>query len=155
MTEPNPTLPFIMVVVLTVGVTALLLSSHLLEITLPRGPAPKPSLSTPSRSIQDTLPATAMSATTATGEPAEVAETAPLASESRGLAVGARARVAHTDGLGVIFYAAPRDGARLPAGLLEGTMITVLGLSGEDWARVQSDGKQAGWVRAAYLAPAD
>jgi hypothetical protein len=34
-------------------------------------------------------------------------------------------------------------------------MLTVLGLSGEDWAWVQSDSKQAGWVRTAYLAPAD
>jgi hypothetical protein len=52
----------------------------------------------------------------------------------------------------VVFYAAPRDGARLPAGRLEGTVITVLEVSGADWARVQAAGQKAGWVRTAYLA---
>jgi hypothetical protein len=87
--------------------------------------------------------------------PAPVAETTPGAPALRGLAVGAQARVVNTDGLGVVFHAAPRDDARLPAGLLEGTMITVLELSGEGWARVQSTGQKAGWVRIAYLTLAD
>ena len=72
--------------------------------------------------------------------------------EPAALAVGARARVANTDTMGVVFYAAPRDGTRQPAGLLEGTMVTVLEHSGEEWARVQSDSKKSGWVRAQYLA---
>ena len=82
---------------------------------------------------------------------APVAEATLPTPESRALAVGAQARIANTDGLGVIFYAAPRDGARLPAGLLEGTVITILEFSGADWARVQADGRKTGWVRTAYL----
>ena len=71
------------------------------------------------------------------------------------LAVGGRARVVKTDGVGVILYAAPRADARRPSGLLEGTIITVLELAGGEWARVRSDTQQAGWVRTLFLAPAD
>ena len=163
-TEPDSALSFILVVLLAVGAAWLLLSSQMLEITVPRSLIPKTRPAAPNRSTQGTTPVTTMSTAAMTEEPTEspaamppspVAETSPLASESRGLAVGARARVANTDGLGVVFYAAPRDSARLPAGLLEGTVITILELSGEDWARVQSDGKQAGWVRTAYLSLVD
>jgi hypothetical protein len=163
-TEPNSALPFILVVLLAVGAAWLLLSSQMLEITIPRSLIPKARPATPSQPIQGKTPVMAMSAAPMTEEPTEspavtpptpVAETTPLTPESRGLAVGAQARVANTDGLGVVFYAAPRDGARLPAGLLEGTVITVLELSGEDWARVQSDGRKTGWVRVAYLTPTD
>lgn len=163
-TEPDSALPFILVVLLAVGAAWLLLSSQMLEITIPRSLIPKARPATPSQPIQGKTPVTAMSAAPMTEEPTEspavtpptpVAETTPLTPESRGLAVGAQARVANTDGLGVVFYAAPRDGARLPAGLLEGTVITVLELSGEDWARVQSDGRKTGWVRVAYLTPTD
>ena len=34
-------------------------------------------------------------------------------------------------------------------------MVTVLERSGDEWARVQSDSKKAGWVRAQYLVPAE
>jgi Bacterial SH3 domain len=88
-------------------------------------------------------------------QPPPAAEDAQPAPESHELAVGGRARVANTDNLGVVLYAAPRDGARQPAGLLEGTSVTVLERSGEEWARVQSDSKKAGWVRAQYLVPAE
>ena len=163
-TGPDSALPFILVVLLAVGAAWLLLSSQMLEITVPRSLIPKARPAAPSRPIQGTMPVTTMSAAALTEEPTEspavmpltpVAEMPPLASESRGLAVGTQAQVANTDGLGVIFYAAPRDGARLPAGLLEGTMVTVLELAGEDWARVQPTGKKAGWVHVAYLTPAD
>ena len=119
-TEPDSALAFIMVVLLTVGATWLLLSSQMLEITVPRSLIPKAQPAVPSRPIQDTTPVTTLSAAAVTEEPTEspavtlpapVAETTPLAPESRGLAVGAQARVANTDGLGVVFYAAPRDGA--------------------------------------------
>ena len=163
-TEPDSALPFILVVLLTVGATWLLLSSQMLEITVPRSLVPKTRPAAPNRSIQGTTPMTTMSAAPMMEEPTEspvvtppapVAETAPLAPEARGVVVGAQAQIANTDGLGVVFYAAPRDGARLPAGLLEGTVITVLELSGGDWARVQSDGRKTGWVHVAYLKPAD
>jgi hypothetical protein len=163
-TEPDSTFPLIMVVLLAVGAAWLLLSSRMLEITVPRSLIPKTRPAAPSRPSQGTTPVTTMSAAAVTEEPTEspavtppapVAETPPLASESRGLAVGAQARVANTDGLGVVFYAAPRDGARLPAGLLEGTVVTVVELAGEDWARVQPNGNKAGWLRIAYLSLAD
>ena len=71
------------------------------------------------------------------------------------LAVGRGARVANTDGLGVVLHAAPRAGARKPAGLLEGTTVTILELADAEWARVQSAARQDGWVPVAYLAPGD
>jgi hypothetical protein len=82
-----------------------------------------------------------------------VAAAAPPA--ERVLAAGGRARVANTDGMGVVFYSAPRVNARMPAGLLEGTSVTVLETAEGEWARVQSDSKKAGWVRSAYLVPAE
>jgi len=163
-TEPESALPFILVVLLAVGTAWLLPTSQLLEITVPRSLIPKARPATLSRPFQGTTPVTAISAAPMMEGPTEssavtpetpVVETIPLTPESRGLAVGAQARIANTDGLGVVLYAAPRDGARLPAGLLEGTMITVLELSREDWARVQFDGRKTGWVRVAYLTPAD
>jgi Bacterial SH3 domain len=165
--ESNAALPLIVVVLLTVGVTAWLLSSQMLEVSLPRNVIPKLPPSVPSRPTEGAarMSRIALSATTepALAEPltpvAEdappVAEDAPPAPESHELAVGGRARVANTDNLGVVLYAAPRDGARQPAGLLEGTAVTVLERSGEEWARVQSDSKKAGWVRAQYLVPAE
>ena len=152
-----------MVVVVAVGATWLLLSSQMLEITVPRSLIPKTRSAVPGRPVQGSTPVSTLSADPVTEEPTEspvvtllapVVEAIPLAPESRGLAVGAQARVANTDGLGVVFYAAPRDGARLRAGLLEGAMVTILELSG-DWARVESDAKKTGWVRIAYLTLAD
>jgi hypothetical protein len=163
-TEPDSALPFITVVLLTVGAVWLLLSSQLLGITLPRSLIPTTRPAAAGRPSQGTPPVTTMSAAGLTEEPttgpsvtfpAPVAETTAHAAASRGLAVGTQARVVNTDGLGVVFHAAPRDGARLPAGLLEGTAITVLELSGDGWARVQPTGQQAGWVHIAYLALAD
>jgi hypothetical protein len=172
--ESNAALPLIVVVLLTVGVTAWLLSSQMLEVSLPRDVIPRLPPSVPSRPTEGAarMSRIALSATT---EPALAAEPAPAteaaqpnaedaqpvaeeaqpAPESHELAIGGRARVANTDNLGVVLYAAPRDGARQPAGLLEGTAVTVLERSGEEWARVQSDSKKAGWVRAQYLVPAE
>jgi hypothetical protein len=163
-TGPDSALPFILVVLLAGGAMWLLLSSQLLEITVPRSLIPAMRPAAAGRLGQGTPPVTTTSAAALTEEPtaepavtppAPVAGTTPRASASRGLAVGTQARVANTDGLGVVFYAAPRDDARLPAGLPEGTVITVLELSGADWARVQSTGQQAGWVHIAYLTLAD
>lgn len=162
--ETDSALPFVMVVLLTVGATALLLSSQMLDITVPRSLIPKARSTALSRPIQDAPPATALVAAAATegptespavAPPAPVAEAATPAPEPLALDVGAQARVANTDGLGVVFSSAPRDGSRLPAGLVEGTNVTIVERAGEDWARVQSDGNKAGWVRTAYLAPAD
>lgn len=71
------------------------------------------------------------------------------------LTVGGRARVVNTDGVGVVLRTAPRDGARRPAGLLEGMNVSVLDLVGGEWAYVQSGTGQPGWVPARFLAPSD
>ena len=64
-----------------------------------------------------------------------------------------RLRVTNTDGLGVVLHTAPRKDARVPRGLLEGTRVTVLERSGDDWAHVRADNGQEGWVPSQYLAP--
>jgi len=69
------------------------------------------------------------------------------------LALGGHARVVNTDGVGVILYAAPQAGARRPAGLVEGTVVTVVEFADGEWAQVESATKQSGWVPMAYLAP--
>ena len=158
--ESNAALPLIVVVMLAVGITGLLLSSQMLDVSLPRSLARSGGQAASHRPTDGAKPASAISPS-APAEQARIARggqeaASPPAAEARwGLATGARARVANTDNLGVVLYAAPRDDARQPAGLLEGTSVTVLDLSGDAWARVQSDSKQSGWVRAAYLVPAE
>ena len=65
-----------------------------------------------------------------------------------------RAVVANTDGEGVALRASARPDDRLPAGLMDGTVVVVLERSGADMARVRADNGQEGWVPARYLAPA-
>ena len=147
---------------LTIAVTSLVLPTQLAEIALPRTLIPSFHPAAPSRPVDGATPVTKMSlkkpaepvaaAPESAGPPADSAD-AP--SKPAALAVGARARVANTDNLGVVLYAAPRDNARQPAGLLEGTTVTILERSGDEWARVQSDSKKSGWVRAQYLSPAE
>jgi hypothetical protein len=153
-TESNAALPLIVVVLLAIGVTALLVSSQMLEISVPRSLIPAMQPAAPSRPTDGAVPVSKMSVSPV-AEHAAVAPAAPADPTLRVLVVGARSRVANTDNLGVVFYAAPREGARQPAGLLEGTTVTVLELSGDEWARVQSDLKKSGWVRARYLVPAE
>ena len=162
--ESNTALGLVVVVLLTVGITGLLLSWQVLDVSIPRTLARSFARATPVRPTDGAAPAkkeprsapapeaTAAPALVST-EPAGPAE--PTPPEAVALTVGARARVANTDGLGVVLYAAPRDNARQPAGLLEGRVVTVLERSGDEWARVQSDAKQSGWVRAAYLVPSE
>lgn len=69
--------------------------------------------------------------------------------------VGEPARVANTDGLGVVLHAAPSTGSRLPAGLLEGTSVTVLEMVGTDWVRVQTETRRMGWIPGEFLAAND
>jgi hypothetical protein len=160
--ESNAALPLVMVVLLTIGITGLLLSSQILEISVPRSLIPTWQRAAPSRPTEGATPVAKTATTTMekstespAAPPAPVDASAQPASVTPALAAGARARVANTDNRGVVFYAAPRDNARQPAGLLEGTTVTVLEVSGEEWARVQSDAKKSGWVRAAYLAPVE
>ena len=152
--------PLIVVMLLTVAVTVLVLPSQIAEISLPRTLVPSFHPAAPSRPVDGATPVTKMSLTGPTervnaappGTAAESAEPPLIPAE---LGAGARARVANTDNLGVVFYAAPRDNARQPAGLLEGTVVTILERSGQEWARVQADSKRLGWVRAQYLVPTE
>src|SRR5205085_194279 len=68
---------------------------------------------------------------------------------------GEQARVAHTDGVGVVLRSAPSMDARQPRGLLEGQQVTILARSGSDWVRVQAvdASHQEGWVPSSYLEP--
>jgi hypothetical protein len=119
------------------------------------GAAPVTTLSTavlPARSINLSAPAAASA--TAPPPAADESVTQTLAAPQT-LAVGSRARVANTDGVGVVLYAAPRPSARQPAGLLEGMSVTVLELADSEWARVQADNRQTGWIHAEFLAPAN
>jgi hypothetical protein len=162
--ESNAALGLVLVLLLTIGITGVLLSWQILDVSLPRSLGPSLSRATPDRPTDGAAPTMKLSLAAPADEvaaaPADEAPAAPVASdpappEPPALAVGALARVANTDGMGVVLYAAPRDNARQPAGLLEGVPVTVLERSGDAWARVQSPSKQAGWVRAQYLVPAE
>jgi SH3-like domain-containing protein len=65
---------------------------------------------------------------------------------------GERAVIANTDGEGVALRRSARPDDRTPAGLREGTQVSVLE-RGPDMARVRADNGQEGWVPAQYLAP--
>jgi hypothetical protein len=89
--------------------------------------------------------------------PTPIIESAPDASGPPvpRLVVGGQARVVKTDGLGLILHAAPNTETRRPAGLLEGTTVTILELASDEWARVQAETQQVGWVPTGFLAPID
>jgi SH3-like domain-containing protein len=65
-----------------------------------------------------------------------------------------RAVIVNTDGQGVALRKSPRPDDRSPAGLREGTQVSVLERGDADMAHVRSDTGQDGWVPAQYLAPA-
>jgi hypothetical protein len=75
-----------------------------------------------------------------------------VASEPVGPSPGDRVRVVGTDGLGVVLRTEPREDARVPRGLLEGTRATVLQRAGQFWALVRADSGVEGWVPIRYLA---
>jgi hypothetical protein len=68
---------------------------------------------------------------------------------------GQAARVAHTDGQGVVLRTAPREDARVPRGLLEGARVTVLEQPDGEWAHVRGDNGLEGWVPIEFLAAPD
>ena len=61
------------------------------------------------------------------------------------------AHVAHTDGVGVVLRASPRDKDWTPRGFMDGTEVTVLERQGADWVRVRGPNNQEGWIPARYL----
>ena len=68
---------------------------------------------------------------------------------------GQAARVARTDGQGVVLRTAPRENARVPRGLLEGARVTVLDQPDGEWAHVRGDNGLEGWVPIEFLAASD
>jgi hypothetical protein len=176
-TEPGAGLALGMIALLLVSIGIIVLSGQLVQVTIPRVLAHVVEPSPPTRPIDGAtpVPVTKLSAAALSVDPATLAapDPAPSAStlsapaapaaapapetpaSSSKLAVGSRARVANTDGVGVVLYGAPRPGARQPAGLLEGTSVTVLELAESEWARVQADNRQSGWIHAEFLAPAN
>ena len=92
----------------------------------------------------------------ATAVPRATAAATPVATPAATTIAGAgrRARVVKTSGRGVVLYSSPRQGARLPAGILEGAVVSILETSGAEWTRVQGTG-QTGWVRSEFLGPAN
>ena len=157
--ESDAPLPLVAVMLFTMVAMGLVVTSHLMDISLPRSLVPTFHPAAPSRPVDGATPVAQLSVSTskldAATQPESSAEEGSAAATQPALDVGARARVANTDNMGVVFYAAPRDNARQPAGLLEGTVVTVLERSGDEWARVQTDSKKSGWMRAQYLVSAE
>ncbi|MFN8634335.1 MAG: SH3 domain-containing protein [Chloroflexota bacterium] len=139
-----------LVALVVVGIVGLGLLSQTVDLTLPRSLTGSLQRPTPSRPTDGAAPVP--KAQVASADPAAAGS---ATTPAQALAVGSRARVANTDGQGVVLYSAPRQNARQPAGLLEGTTVTVLEVSGNEWARVQSDTKKTGWVKTAYLVGAE
>jgi hypothetical protein len=161
--EPAAALTGLMLGLLLAGFVVAALVPQLLDAVPLHLPRPRAERSGPVRPTAGVVPPAAP----ARAEPAplqaepavEPAVSAPAPDErantAPGLTVGAHARVANTDGLGVVLHTAPRADARQPAGLLEGTRVTVVELVGAEWARVQAENRQDGWVATTFLAAAE
>jgi len=64
---------------------------------------------------------------------------------------GGRRQVGGTDGEGVVLRASPRDDDWTPRGFMDGDWVRLIDTSGGDWALVQGDNGEQGWVPAQYL----
>jgi hypothetical protein len=171
--EPAGLLATLMLALLLVGIATVMLAVQAVQAIVPadlhtllhpttparptdgaRPPARRSTVSmasTAPAASSDTAPVAAADSASSALPAEPAADAAPVAPAAPGLAVGQRARVAHTDGVGVVLHSAPNTSARRPAGLMDGMPVTVLALADSDWAQVQSDSKQTGWVPAAFL----
>lgn len=122
-------------------------------------PAPAPELATvdtASAMVAGQREGTPLSVPASSVASAEQPSTAPAQAVPRpdgALRSGQSAVVANTEGVGVVLRSEPRDNARVPRGLLEGTRVTVLERAGDTWVRVRAENGQEGWVPATYLRP--
>jgi Bacterial SH3 domain len=82
---------------------------------------------------------------------ANPAEAAPAVVQATATPAAAVAHVAHTDGVGVVLRASPRDKDWTPRGFMDGTEVRVLERQGADWVRVRGPNNQEGWIPARYL----
>ena len=161
--EPDTVLAGLMLTLLLGGVVVLVAALDISVSTRPIPPGSWFSRTTTSRPVEGAT----VTASTLSETPSGVPLSAPSTTEDEGavgaevtvgasvLTVGSVARVAHTEGLGVVLHAAPTSSARLPAGFLEGARVTVIEMAGPDWARVQSETRRTGWVPAAFLAASE
>ena len=85
------------------------------------------------------------------GEPPPQLVAAPSATPEPAGQQTDKGRIANTDGAGVVLRNSPNDGDRRPAGFLDGTNVTVLERSGNDWVQVRADNGLQGWIPARYL----
>jgi hypothetical protein len=172
-TEPGAVFALGMMALIATALIVILLAGRSVQVSIPRFLVHVVDPEQPSRPIDGAAPVTSLSAGAVSARSINVAspasadvgasDPAPAADEPvaqtlaapQKLAVGSRARVANTDGVGVVLYAAPRPSARQPAGLMEGMSVTVLELADSEWARVQADNRQTGWIHAEFLAPAN
>jgi hypothetical protein len=175
-TEPTGLLAGLMLVLLLFGVATMLLVSQAARTPVARAAAPAPlqllQSKTSVKAATSVEVAQAAPSAETTTEAAALPEAQPAsdaappaASETvtpqpsvpapAGLVAGAQARVANTEGLGVVLHDAPRKDARRPSGLLEGATVTVLGVVGDEWVQVRAAGRPDGWVPAAYLTPSE
>jgi Bacterial SH3 domain/FAM75 family len=83
-------------------------------------------------------------------QPAAQAQPQPTVQPTAAPATGT-ARVAHTDGVGVVLRSSPNEADKLPRGFMDGTEVTILQRQGTDWARVRGANGQEGWVPTKYL----
>jgi hypothetical protein len=88
-----------------------------------------------------------------TAVPANPAVQPPTAPAAPTATTADQAKVAHTDGTGVVLRASPNDKDRTPRGFMDGDAVTVLERQGADWVRVRGPSGQEGWVPARYLEP--
>jgi hypothetical protein len=172
-TEPSAVLATLMLALLMVGIVTVILSVQAIHTIVPTDLTTLLARTNPTRPADGaTPPARPVKAALAQTDQATAAEAAPVAITapvettpatdaaaapaaatpvSTGLAIGQRAHIAHTDGMGVVLHSAPNTNARRPAGLMDGAAVTVLALADGDWVQVRSDSKQTGWVPAAFL----
>jgi hypothetical protein len=108
----------------------------------PAGPAAAPPASP--AAAQATVEAPAVGTAAPAPEPAPAPADQPLQA-------GDRARITGTGDTGVVLRSAPREDAREPRGLLEGTVVTVLNLAGDAWVQVKTETGQPGWVPPQYV----
>src|SRR5215212_2020489 len=142
--EPGAGLALMMVALVIVGIATVGLSGRLIQVSIPRVFASSSQPPGASRPVDGAVPVTrgfsaaalsikptvAVDAAQAEPAPPEAVEAPadPSAPAEDVLAVGGHAKVVNTGGQGGVLYAAPRPSGRQPAGLLEGTVVTVLEL---------------------------